>query len=186
MSCNGCRVLRKGCSSSCVLRPCIQWIESATAQANATAFVAKFFGRSTLLSLLSSVPLRHRPAAFRSLLYEACGRTINPVGGATGLLWMGWWQLCLEAVETVLCGGTIRPLLAEVSGIATAIALPGWHQKKKRKSSDQLGERSSPANGGHYLSLSTSSDSSVTMTSTTGDESETSAAKKPTLLKLFE
>ncbi|KAG6533131.1 LOB domain-containing protein 39-like [Zingiber officinale] len=185
MSCNGCRVLRKGCSSSCVLRPCIQWIESAAAQANATAFVAKFFGRSTLLSLLSSVPLRHRPAVFRSLLYEACGRTINPVGGATGLLWMGWWQLCLEAVETVLCGGTIRPLLAEVSGIATAnYALPGWHQKK-RKRSDRMDERS-PANDGHYLSLSTSSDSSVTMTCTTGEESETSAAKKPTLLKLFE
>ncbi|KAL0835884.1 hypothetical protein Bca101_087773 [Brassica carinata] len=33
MSCNGCRVLRKGCSENCILRPCIQWIESAEATA---------------------------------------------------------------------------------------------------------------------------------------------------------
>lgn len=44
---------------------------------------------------------------FQSLLFEACGRTVSPVHGAVGLLWSGNWQICQEAVETVLRGGTI-------------------------------------------------------------------------------
>lgn len=56
MSCNGCRVLRKGCSENCILRPCIQWIESPEAQGHATVFVAKFFGRAGLMSFISAVP----------------------------------------------------------------------------------------------------------------------------------
>ncbi|KAJ8492650.1 hypothetical protein OPV22_014371 [Ensete ventricosum] len=111
MSCNGCRVLRKGCSDSCLLRPCLEWIDSAEAQAHATVFVAKFFGRAGLMSFISAVPPSQRPALFQSLLFEACGRTINPVNGAVGLLWAGNWHLCQEAVETVLGGGTLRPLL---------------------------------------------------------------------------
>lgn len=143
MSCNGCRVLRKGCSESCILRPCIQWIESAEAQGHATVFVAKFFGRAGLMSFISSVPesqspgtltklnqaiffllclvslWRHRclivvrgyfAALFQSLLYEACGRTVNPVNGAVGLLWTGNWSICQAAVETVLRGGSLRPM----------------------------------------------------------------------------
>ncbi|KAF2585314.1 hypothetical protein F2Q70_00036079 [Brassica cretica] len=93
MSCNGCRVLRKGCSENCILRPCIQWIESAEAQGHATVFVAKFFGRAAL---------------FQSLLYEACGRTVNPVNDAVGLLPTGNWNICQAAVETVLRGGSLR------------------------------------------------------------------------------
>ncbi|XP_074592211.1 LOB domain-containing protein 37-like [Curcuma longa] len=110
MSCNGCRVLRKGCSDSCLLRPCLQWIDSAEAQAHATVFVAKFFGRAGLMSFISAVPPSQRPALFQSLLFEACGRTINPVNGAVGLLGTGNWHLCQAAVETVLLGGAIRPL----------------------------------------------------------------------------
>lgn len=109
MSCNGCRVLRKGCSDTCILRPCLQWIESPEAQGHATVFVAKFFGRAGLMSFISAVPDHQRPALFQSLLYEACGRTVNPVNGAVGLLWNGNWQLCQAAVETVLKGGTLRP-----------------------------------------------------------------------------
>ncbi|KAL2635033.1 hypothetical protein R1flu_006512 [Riccia fluitans] len=109
MSCNGCRVLRKGCSESCILRPCLQWIESADAQGHATVFVAKFFGRSGLMGFISVVPPNQRPAVFQSLLYEACGRTVNPVFGAVGLLWAGNWAACQAAVETVLKGGTLRP-----------------------------------------------------------------------------
>ncbi|KAL3692680.1 hypothetical protein R1sor_006331 [Riccia sorocarpa] len=109
MSCNGCRVLRKGCSESCILRPCLQWIESADAQGHATVFVAKFFGRSGLMGFISAVPPNQRPAVFQSLLYEACGRTVNPVFGAVGLLWAGNWAACQAAVETVLKGGTLRP-----------------------------------------------------------------------------
>ncbi|KAJ0253707.1 LOB domain-containing protein 38 [Hirschfeldia incana] len=110
MSCNGCRVLRKGCSESCILRPCIQWIESAEAQGHATVFVAKFFGRAGLMSFISSVPESQRPALFQSLLYEACGRTVNPVNGAVGLLWTGNWNICQAAVETVLRGGSLKPI----------------------------------------------------------------------------
>ncbi|KAG2284622.1 hypothetical protein Bca4012_053293 [Brassica carinata] len=121
MSCNGCRVLRKGCSENCILRPCIQWIETADAQGHATVFVAKFFGRAGLMSFISAVPESQRPALFQSLLYEACGRTVNPVNGAIGMLWTGNWNICQAAVETVLRGGSLRPipeLLAHGGGFA--------------------------------------------------------------------
>ncbi|CAL5071992.1 unnamed protein product [Urochloa decumbens] len=119
MSCNGCRVLRKGCSEGCVLRPCLQWIEGADAQGHATIFVAKFFGRAGLMSFLTAVPDPQRPAVFQSLLYEAAGRTINPVSGAVGLLGAGSWHLCQAAVEAVLRGGGIRPM-QELDGSAAA------------------------------------------------------------------
>ncbi|CAN4107789.1 unnamed protein product [Withania somnifera] len=110
MSCNGCRILRKGCNENCILRQSLHGIESPHAQANATVFVAKFFGRAGLMSFLSSVPESQRPALFQSLLFEACGRTVNPVHGAVGLLWTGNWHMCQSAVETVLKGGVLRPL----------------------------------------------------------------------------
>ncbi|KAB1204031.1 LOB domain-containing protein 39 [Morella rubra] len=110
MSCNGCRVLRKGCSETCVLRSCLQWIESPAAQGNAVLLLAKFFGRSDLISFVSAVPEPHRAPLFQSLLYEACGRTVNPVDGAVGLLSRGKWHVCQLAVETVLAGGTLRPM----------------------------------------------------------------------------
>ncbi|CAH8329785.1 unnamed protein product [Eruca vesicaria subsp. sativa] len=49
-------------------------------------------------------------ALFKSLLYEACGRTVNPVNGAIGMLWTGNWRICQAAVETVLRGGSLRPV----------------------------------------------------------------------------
>ncbi|KAK6923974.1 Lateral organ boundaries, LOB [Dillenia turbinata] len=116
MSCNGCRVLRKGCSETCILRPCLQWIETPEAQGHATVFVAKFFGRAGLMSFISAVPENQRPALFQSLLFEACGRTVNPVNGAVGLLWTGSWHVCQAAVETVLRGGTLRPSPEPLTG----------------------------------------------------------------------
>ncbi|XP_076921599.1 LOB domain-containing protein 37-like [Bidens hawaiensis] len=110
MSCNGCRVLRKGCNDNCILRHSLQGICTPQAQANATVFVAKFFGRAGLMSFLSSVPDSQRPALFQSLLFEACGRTVNPVNGAVGLLWTGNWHVCQSAVETVLRGGSISAM----------------------------------------------------------------------------
>ncbi|CAO2200542.1 unnamed protein product [Urochloa humidicola] len=108
MSCNGCRVLRKGCSDACTIRPCLQWIKTPEAQANATVFLAKFYGRAGLLNLLAAAPADHlRPAVFRSLLYEACGRIVNPVYGSVGLLWSGQWQACQAAVEAVLKGDPV-------------------------------------------------------------------------------
>ncbi|CAI9104290.1 OLC1v1002931C1 [Oldenlandia corymbosa var. corymbosa] len=114
MSCNGCRILRKGCNENCILRQSLQGIESPQAQANATVFVAKFFGRAGLMSFLSAVPESQRPALFQSLLYEACGRTVNPVSGVVGLLWTGNWHLCQSAVETVLRGGRLRPVTEDL------------------------------------------------------------------------
>ncbi|KAK8518870.1 hypothetical protein V6N13_017863 [Hibiscus sabdariffa] len=115
MSCNGCRVLRKGCSENCMLRQSLQCIDNPQAQAHATVFVAKFFGRAGLMSFLSSVAAPQRPALFQSLLFEAVGRAVNPVSGAVGLLRTGNWNACLSAVQTVLRGGALQPL-PEFSG----------------------------------------------------------------------
>ncbi|KAF8010206.1 hypothetical protein BT93_J0980 [Corymbia citriodora subsp. variegata] len=115
MSCNGCRVLRKGCSDSCSIRPCLQWIKSPESQAHATVFLAKFYGRAGLLNLLNAGPDHLRPAIFRSLLYEACGRIVNPIYGSVGLLWSGSWQLCQTAVEAVLKGLPITPIASEAA-----------------------------------------------------------------------
>ncbi|KAI0516584.1 hypothetical protein KFK09_009261 [Dendrobium nobile] len=165
MSCNGCRVLRKGCSESCILRPCLQWIESPEAQGHATVFVAKFFGRAGLMAFISAVPEQNRPgkdvkyltltwkhisnrfcpvrsALFQSLLFEACGRTINPVNGAVGLIWTRRWNLCQEAVETVLRGGTIRP----ISELAEDNAADDGEIDEKRPKTPLIGDRRSKVN----------------------------------------
>uniref|UniRef100_A0A2P2L5Y3 LOB domain-containing protein 37 n=1 Tax=Rhizophora mucronata TaxID=61149 RepID=A0A2P2L5Y3_RHIMU len=55
-------------------------------------------------------------ALFQSLLYEACGRTVNPVNGAVGLLCTGNWHVCQAAVYTVLGGGTLGPLPELLNG----------------------------------------------------------------------
>ncbi|KAE8696056.1 LOB domain-containing protein 41 [Hibiscus syriacus] len=113
LSCNGCRVLRKGCSDNCSIRPCLQWIKSPDSQANATFFLAKFYGRAGLLNLINAGPEHLRPGIFRSLLYEACGRIVNPIYGSVGLTWSGSWQLCEAAVEAVLKGAPITPIATE-------------------------------------------------------------------------
>ncbi|VAI11093.1 LOB domain-containing protein 42-like [Triticum dicoccoides] len=107
-SCNGCRALRKGCADDCTIRPCLAWIRGADAQANATVFLAKFYGRAGLLNLLAAgTDPALRPALFRSLLYEACGRVANPVYGATGLFTTGQWEACQDAVQAVFEGRRI-------------------------------------------------------------------------------
>ncbi|KAF7811067.1 BTB/POZ domain-containing protein NPY2 [Senna tora] len=83
----------KGNSDKAVIT---KWIQSPQAQAHATLFVAKFFGRAALMSFLSAVPPSQRSPLFESLLYEAVGRSINPVNGALG-------------VQTVLRGGALIP-----------------------------------------------------------------------------
>nr|GMD49418.1 LOB domain-containing protein 41-like [Ipomoea batatas]GMD49421.1 LOB domain-containing protein 41-like [Ipomoea batatas] len=118
MSCNGCRVLRKGCSQNCSIRPCLQWIKSPESQANATLFLAKFYGRAGLLNLLNAAPDRLRPEVFKSLLYEASGRIVNPLFGSTGLLSTGNWELCQNAVDAVLKGAPITPVASDASAAA--------------------------------------------------------------------
>ncbi|KAG6398933.1 hypothetical protein SASPL_140405 [Salvia splendens] len=111
LSCNGCRVLRKGCSEYCTLRPCLHWLNSPQSQSNATLFLAKFYGRAGLLNLLAAAPPLSRPEIFKSLLYEACGRIINPIHGSVGLMSSGEWPRCHAAVEAVLGGAQlISPL----------------------------------------------------------------------------
>ncbi|KAL2539451.1 LOB domain-containing protein 41 [Abeliophyllum distichum] len=113
MSCNGCRVLRKACGETCTIRPCLQWIKTSEAQSNATVFLAKFYGRAGLLNLINSGPEHLQTAIFRSLLHEACGRIVNPITGATGLLWSGNWHLCQAAVEAVLSGASVAQVSSE-------------------------------------------------------------------------
>ncbi|KAK4416492.1 LOB domain-containing protein 41 [Sesamum alatum] len=115
MSCNGCRVLRKGCSDNCSIRPCLEWIKTSDSQANATVFLAKFYGRAGLMNLINAGPQHLRPAIFRSLLYEACGRIVNPIYGSVGLLWSGSWQLCQNAVEAVLRGDPITQMASDAA-----------------------------------------------------------------------
>jgi hypothetical protein len=119
LSCNGCRVLRKGCSEDCSIRPCLQWIKSPEAQANATVFLAKFYGRAGLMNLVNAAPAdAHRPGIFRSLLYEACGRIVNPIYGSVGLLWSNNWHMCQAAVEAVLAGKPIVQVSSEDAAAA--------------------------------------------------------------------
>ncbi|CAI9773723.1 unnamed protein product [Fraxinus pennsylvanica] len=123
MSCNGCRVLRKGCSENCTIRHCLQWIKTPEAQSNATVFLAKFYGRAGLLNLINAGAQELQPAIFRSLLYESCGRIVNPINGATGLLCSGNWHLCQAAVEAVLSGASVAQFSSE-SAASTMMSPP--------------------------------------------------------------
>ncbi|KAK6913501.1 Lateral organ boundaries, LOB [Dillenia turbinata] len=139
MSCNGCRVLRKGCSENCSIRPCLQWIKSPDSQANATVFLAKFYGRAGLLNLINAGPEHIRPAIFRSLLYEACGRIVNPIYGSVGLLWSGSWQLCQNAVEAVLKGAPITQIASEMAEDNRGPPLQSYDIRHVSKDGNQTG-----------------------------------------------
>lgn len=67
------------------------------------------------MNLINTGPDHLRPAIFRSLLYEACGRIVNPIYGSVGLLWSGNWHLCQNAVEAVLKGAPITPIASEIA-----------------------------------------------------------------------
>lgn len=41
---------------------------------------------------------------FRSLLYDACGRMLDPIFGSVGLVWSGNWAVCQAGVESILRG----------------------------------------------------------------------------------
>ncbi|EOY21024.1 Lateral organ boundary protein [Theobroma cacao] len=140
MSCNGCRVLRKGCTESCSIRPCLQWIATAQSQANATLFLAKFYGRAGLINLINAGPENLRPGIFKSLLYEACGRIVNPVHGSVGLMWSGSWHLCEAAVDAVLRGSPINKVSSELSDSSPHLksSCDIRHVSKEKNSDDGL------------------------------------------------
>lgn len=97
MSCNGCRVLRKGCSDDCSLRPCLEWIKTPESQANATVFLAKFYGRAGLMNLLNAGPEHLRPGKFYLLKHHPPPFLLKIfffLFLATGLyLFFGFWLL---------------------------------------------------------------------------------------------
>ncbi|KAE8783946.1 LOB domain-containing protein 42-like [Hordeum vulgare] len=101
-------------ASHCTIRPCLAWMRSPDAQANATVFLAKFYGCAGLIILLAAAPDdAHCPTLFRSLLYKACGRATNPVYGASGLFSTGNWEACQAAVQSVLEGRRIPQVDAD-------------------------------------------------------------------------
>ncbi|KAI3665538.1 hypothetical protein L6452_44165 [Arctium lappa] len=142
MSCNGCRVLRKGCSDDCSIRPCLQWITSPESQANATVFLAKFYGRAGLMNLINAGPEHLRPGIFRSLLYEACGRIVNPIYGSVGLLWSGRWQLCQDAVEAVLNGSPIVQVVSDTEETNNGPPLKAYDIRHVSKDENSGGSKS--------------------------------------------
>ncbi|CAM6084094.1 unnamed protein product [Calypogeia fissa] len=142
--CEGCRRLRKRCDKDdCVLQPCLEslWRNNKLYQGNATVFLAKYFGRKRFFELLQDVTKDERPALFKSLLHEACGRTVNPVSGAIGLKTASKWHLCEEAVINVLTGGSLN----QVGGMAsdgpcistTSSSCPFLVMKAKRERDDE-------------------------------------------------
>lgn len=100
MSCNGCRVLRKGCSKNCSIRPCLQWIKTPESQANATVFLAKFYGRAGLLNLINAGPEHLRPGSSHFLAFsipfsgELIGKFIDVVGAFLYFLLQLFFDLC--------------------------------------------------------------------------------------------
>ncbi|XP_075496032.1 LOB domain-containing protein 42-like [Primulina tabacum] len=122
MSCNGCRALRKGCRQDCILRPSLQWIKSSQSQANAILFLAKFYGRAGVINLINSGPTHLHHVILESLLFEACGRIIDPVQGSVGLMNSGKWSQCQAAVAAVLRGS---PLVIPSSGVVDDSYSPG-------------------------------------------------------------
>ena len=44
-------------------------------------------------------------------MIEACGRAMNPIDGVVGLRGRDEFDLCKQAVETLLAGGTVTPIL---------------------------------------------------------------------------
>ncbi|KAM1085352.1 hypothetical protein ACFX13_011295 [Malus domestica] len=55
----------------------------------------------------------HVPAIFKSVLYEACGRIVNPTYGSVGMMWSGSWDQCQAAVDAVLEGPPITGIDAD-------------------------------------------------------------------------
>ncbi|RHN82430.1 putative transcription factor AS2-LOB family [Medicago truncatula] len=108
LSCNGCRVLRKGCSDDCIIKPCLEWISCPESQGHATLFLAKFYGRTGLLNLLTNATNQNdNPPA---------GRLVNPTYGALGLFWTADWSRCEAAVEAVLTGSNINDSFTMIDG----------------------------------------------------------------------
>ncbi|KAI4386471.1 hypothetical protein MLD38_004402 [Melastoma candidum] len=167
MSCNGCRVLRRGCNEECTLRQCLQGILSPDSQAVVTLFLTKFYGRDKLLKeLIEACPQDRRPEIFGSLVYEACGRIVDPVRGSIGLLMSGNGGECLAAYEAIMSGSVpkIISMLEGYGGSANShptiskifLALKAHERRKvkvtahlKRLTTRQIDSKDSMVEHGH-------------------------------------
>ena len=95
-------------------------------------------------------------ALFRSLLYEACGRTINPVSGGIGLMWTGNWDLCQAAADAVLRGESLRALSAipaaftdrDMDGLYGSVGAAASSSSPENSSSAPSRKRGRNNNGG--------------------------------------
>lgn len=74
-------------------------------------------------------------AIFKSLLFEACGRIVNPIHGSLGLMCSGSWQLCQAAVEAVLKG---KPITSISSDSESAFRACDIRHVSKDNGSDKL------------------------------------------------
>lgn len=75
------------------------------------------------------------------MLYEACGRIVNPIYGSTGLLTSGNWHLCQAAVEAVLSSAPIVKLSPDSAADATSPSLTACdirHVSKENSSDPDL------------------------------------------------
>ncbi|KAL3630339.1 hypothetical protein CASFOL_023323 [Castilleja foliolosa] len=140
-SCNGCRVLRKGCvGNDCPIRSCLDWIQNPVSQGHATVFLTKYYGQVGLLNLIDIAGPKHlRSAIFRSLLYEACGRIVNPIHGSVGLIWSGSWGLCQQAVDAVLRGAPItqRVTINDDNGLPSDVGLVDYQNRNQEVNNER-------------------------------------------------
>lgn len=106
--------------------------------------VSFFFSEGKILRWkLMNVCVFFFAAIFRSLLYEACGRIVNPIYGSAGLLWSGSWNLCQSAVEAVLSGSPISQISAESAACTTSPPLKACdirHVSKDENSAASAGK----------------------------------------------
>lgn len=72
------------------------------------------------------------------MLYEACGRIVNPIYGSVGLMWSGSWQLCQDAVEAVLKGAPITQIAADAADSKDVPPLKAFDIRHVTKEGDDL------------------------------------------------
>ncbi|RWW34015.1 hypothetical protein GW17_00001238 [Ensete ventricosum] len=121
-------VLRKGCCDDCSIRPCLQWIRNPESQANATVFLAKFYGRAGLMNLINAGPEHLRPGNPLTrvlLVFFLIASCLHADSSLWFVLWSSYIPiptlrgLCQAAVEAVLKGSPIVQIPSE-----TAAATP--------------------------------------------------------------
>ncbi|RWR96420.1 LOB domain-containing protein 12-like protein [Cinnamomum micranthum f. kanehirae] len=79
--CAACRLLRRRCSSSCLLAPYFPIDDT-----DSFAQVHKVFGASNVIKMLQAVDESRREDAVKSMVYEAKARLRDPIYGCAGVI----------------------------------------------------------------------------------------------------